>query len=90
MRVWAGLVGGGVELASRTAVACTVCGSDTGRQVRAGIFDGHFGETALTVLSPFAVFAVVGLACYFGMPELRVSDRERIGAVRERTEVRGW
>lgn len=97
MRVWAGVVGGGVALVSRVAVACTVCGSDTGRQVRAGVFDGHFGGTACAVLLPFAIFVALGVGVYFGMPELRVDEveetgaaPERIGAVREGREVRGW
>lgn len=59
-----------VGLASSVARACTVCGSNTGQQLRAGIFDGHFWRS-LTLLSlPFPVFALVVAAIYFGMPDI--------------------
>jgi hypothetical protein len=36
------------------ASACTVCDSETGQQVRAGIFGGDVWSAMLAVLAPFA------------------------------------
>lgn len=50
------------------AVACPLCRSDTGRQVRDGIFSNEFGGTLLAMILPFLVItAVVGLI-YNGPP----------------------
>lgn len=40
-----------------TTLACTVCASDTGALVRAGIFDAAFLDTLAAVLAPFPVLA---------------------------------
>ncbi|HSH40282.1 MAG TPA: hypothetical protein VK993_16030 [Chthoniobacterales bacterium] len=39
-------------------LACTVCDSQTGRQVRDGIFGENFWSTLLAVVSPFPVLLV--------------------------------
>ena len=56
------------------AQACTVCDSSTGRQVRAGIEDGHFLATLTLVLLPFAVLALAAVGIYFGMPDLSTGE----------------
>ena len=49
-------------------LACTVCHTQTGAAVRAGIFDGHFLSNALQLMAPFPIFlAIVVLICR-GMP----------------------
>jgi hypothetical protein len=40
------------------ALACTVCDSETGQQVRAGIVGAEFWSAALGVILPFAVTLV--------------------------------
>ena len=42
--------------------ACTVCESEAGQQVRAGIFGDTFWPTLLAVLSPFPVLLVTIVA----------------------------
>ncbi len=64
-----------VLLTSCMAHACTVCGTSTGRQVRAGIFDGHFLHTLLLVALPFPAFALAVAAVHLGMPELDTKVR---------------
>lgn len=55
-------------LAPSLAFACTVCDSDTGQQVRAGIFGDDFWTTLLAVASPFPVL-LSGIAAYhYGIP----------------------
>ena len=50
------------------AWACTVCDSDTGQQVRSGIFNDAFWPTFAAVAAPFPIL-VLGLTIYqFGLP----------------------
>jgi hypothetical protein len=42
-------------LASGWALACPVCETETGRQIRAGIFDASFPRYLVISLLPFAV-----------------------------------
>ena len=39
--------------APRLAAACTVCDSELGQQVRAGIFAENFWSTLLAIVAPF-------------------------------------
>jgi hypothetical protein len=48
------------------ASACPICDTDTGRQVRAGIFDENFWITLAMVLAPFPVLLLVLLAMHLG------------------------
>lgn len=59
--------------------ACTVCASETGQQVRDGIFNESFLPTFAAVAAPFPVL-LLGLALYhFCMPAFRrQSDAMRI------------
>ena len=50
------------------AFACPVCHTETGQQVRAGIFDEHFGRNLVLTLLPFPVLAVIAAAIHFGIP----------------------
>lgn len=45
-------------LATTMVLACTVCETDLGQQIRAGIFDGHFWPTLVAVLAPFPILLV--------------------------------
>ena len=42
-------------LSAAPAVGCTVCDSETGQQVRAGIFGDDFVVTLAAVISPFPI-----------------------------------
>ena len=60
-----------------TLLACTVCDSDTGAQVRAAIFDEGFWVTLASVAAPFPIL-LLGLAVYqFGLPPLRRTTAAR-------------
>jgi hypothetical protein len=48
------------------ASACPVCHGETGRQVRAGVFDDDFGRNVLAIAAPFAVVAGVTAAVHLG------------------------
>jgi hypothetical protein len=52
-----------------TLLACPICSTETGQQVRAGIFDENFWGTLVAVVSPFPVL-LLGIAAYhFGLPK---------------------
>lgn len=40
------------------SLACTVCDTELGEQIRAGIFDSHFWPTLAAVLAPFPILLV--------------------------------
>lgn len=56
-----------VFLLPMAACACPLCDTETGQQVRAGIFSDAFWPTLLTVLLPFPVLLVLLAAMNFGM-----------------------
>ncbi len=59
------------------ASACPLCNTETGQQVRAGIFGEDFWPTMLTVLSPFPVLLIVLAAMHFCLDRMakRASSR---------------
>lgn len=59
-----------VSLLPVAASACPLCNTETGQQVRAGIFGNDFWPTLLTVLSPFPVLLILLAAMHFGLPRL--------------------
>jgi hypothetical protein len=61
---------------SVAAHACTVCDSTTGRQVRAGLFNGHFTRTVGLVALPSVLLCVAVAGVYFGMPDLEGATAE--------------
>src|SRR5947209_3624417 len=50
------------------AGACPVCDRETGRRVRAGLFDEDFAPNLLATLLPFGVFLGIAAALHFGPP----------------------
>src|SRR5438270_702111 len=56
-----------VVLAS-AAYSCPVCHTQTGEQVRAGIFNRGFGLNLVAIALPFPVFACIVGWIYFGKP----------------------
>ena len=48
-----------------SAAACPFCQSETGRQVRAGIFNDHFWGNVLVTLLPFPILLAVVALIYF-------------------------
>jgi hypothetical protein len=64
-------------VASGAAVlACPVCDTGAGAQVRAGILDGNFAGTLVAVLLPFPVLLACVAMIHFGWPS-RVRGRHR-------------
>jgi hypothetical protein len=57
-----------VNAFSRAALACTVCYSDTGKQVRAGIFGPDFGFNLLVTVIPFLILLAITTIIYFSVP----------------------
>jgi hypothetical protein len=57
------------------AAACPVCNSDTGQQVRAGLFGEDFGRNLLATALPFPILLGVVAAIHFGRPRRGRSDR---------------
>jgi hypothetical protein len=53
--------------APQLASACTVCDSDVGQQVRAGIFNDGFWRTLLAIVAPFPVLLGGVAAVQFGL-----------------------
>jgi uncharacterized membrane protein len=62
------LVRGVLILVADVACSCPLCHTQTGEQLRAGIFNGSFGWNLLATLLPFPVFAGVVAFLYFGKP----------------------
>lgn len=50
------------------ALACPLCESVTGRQVRAGIFGEDFGYNLLVTTLPFPVLLLIVALIHFGWP----------------------
>ena len=55
----------------QAAHACTVCHSQSGVLLRAGIFNGRFLQTLGIVALPCLLLALAVAGIYFGMPDLR-------------------
>jgi hypothetical protein len=51
-----------------SASACPVCHTETGRQVRAKLFDEGFGSALVQTLAPFPVLLGIVAALHFGLP----------------------
>jgi hypothetical protein len=49
-------------------LACPLCHTETGRQVRAGIFDVHFSGNLLYTLLPFPLFLFIVAFIYYRFP----------------------
>jgi hypothetical protein len=60
------LVRGFLLLVADVASGCPLCHTQTGEQLRAGIFNGSFGWNLLATLLPFPIFAGVVAFLYFG------------------------
>lgn len=60
------LIGLSAWLLPLAVTACPICDTETGRQVRAGIFGDDFWSTLLVVVSPFPVLLLVIAAYHFG------------------------
>ena len=73
-----------VLVASATASACPVCDTETGRDVRAGIFDGAFGRNVSLTLLPFPVLLAVVAMIHFGLPTTgRTSRRQEASTAQD-------
>ena len=62
-------LGAWVSLSTATAsLACPVCHTETGVEVRAGIFDEQFAKNVALTLIPFPVLVGIVAAIHFGLP----------------------
>ena len=69
-RVVSGSVGAaGAFLLPLAVSACPICNTETGRQVRMGIFGDDFWSTLAIVAAPFPVLLLVLAAMHFGWPQ---------------------
>jgi hypothetical protein len=57
-----------------TAHACTVCDSQTGHQVRGGIFDGRFARTFGIVMLPGVLLTACMIALHAALPYVLKED----------------
>lgn len=64
-------------LMTALTLACTVCNSGGGKEVRAGILDDHLTVSLLATLLPFAVVALVTACIHFAPPRRSRHDRTR-------------
>lgn len=56
-----------------SAEACPVCDGETGRRVRAGIFNEDFGPNLLVILLPFPIVVGVAAALHHGLSPRRTT-----------------
>ena len=54
--------------AAAECAACPVCHTETGKEVRAGIFDDDFGKNVALTLAPFPLLIGVVALIHFGVP----------------------
>lgn len=66
------------------ASACPFCQSDTGQQVRAGIFGEDFAYNLMATILPFVLFLAIVAAIHFGVPWPK--DASRIDATSDKDE----
>lgn len=75
---------------SDAAFACTLCHTETGKQVRSGIFGSDFGFNLLITFIPFAVFLGITALIYFGIPTVSIRSRTtKRAAVSSRPYAKG-
>lgn len=55
-------------LAAPGLIACPLCNSETGQNVRATIMDPDFFTNLLLMILPSFIFAAVALAIQYGLP----------------------
>jgi hypothetical protein len=67
--LWAFLV------AASVAMACPICHTETGKKVRAGIFNDEFGSNAAMTLLPFPVLISLVALIHFGPPAWLTASR---------------
>lgn len=77
--LWALLV------AAPNAMACPVCHTETGKKVRAGIFNEEFGSNAAMTLLPFLILISVVAVIHFGPPAWMTALRRRLREFRHTT-----
>jgi hypothetical protein len=70
-------------VAASPASACPVCDSDTGQQVRAGLFGDEFGRNLLATALPFPILLGVVAAIHFGWPRWGRSECPLEAGVRQ-------
>lgn len=62
------------------ALACPMCESEIGQQVRAGIFDDTFGKKLVLTLLPFPILIALVAFIHYGPPTLRRTRPDSTGS----------
>ena len=57
------------------ALSCPLCHTDTGQQVRAGIFGPDFAFNLVITVIPFILFLGITALIYFGIPSMGDNSR---------------
>jgi hypothetical protein len=70
-------VAAGVTFSPSAARACPLCHTETGAQVRAGIFGEDFGTNLVLTLLPFPVLAALVLVTHYAFPNRRAKSSPR-------------
>ena len=60
-----------VTFTSSTGLACPMCDSETGGQVRAGIAESASPSTVVAVLAPFLIVSGIAALIHFDLPQGR-------------------
>lgn len=60
------IIAGAIVLAASEALGCPVCDSNTGQQVRAGVFDDDLPFNTLAAMLPFAILLGIVAVVHFG------------------------
>ncbi len=61
-------------LSAAPALACPLCDTASGKLVREGVFNRHFGVNLFLVLAPFPVCLLIGALLYYGLPTRKRSS----------------
>lgn len=61
------------------ADACPICASETGAEVRAGIFNEDFGWNLLVTVLPFPLMLGIAAALHFGFAPRERGEGEGVG-----------
>ena len=77
LRFWCTSITLSTALITSTAWACTVCDSETGQQVRAGILGDDFWTTLVGVIAPFPVLLILVAVYHYGVPNFAARASHR-------------
>ncbi len=83
------LIIGLLSACSSVALACPLCHTETGKQVRSGIFAEDFGINLLITFLPFAICLGVVAIIYFRIPTIAFRSDQSRAAITSRSYAKG-